>query len=165
MQDLKMRYSLVALTGKAGSGKTTVANYLLKHGFKYKYSFADGVKEVARKYFGMKKKDRRLLQQIGTEHFRTIDKDVWIKYVWSDVALNILCGDALVIDDLRFSNEAKACREAGFVLIKLERPDYTDWEAEGHASETVLEQIRTDFVVSATNVEDLLSQIREIVFE
>lgn len=62
----------------AGSGKSTIANYLVeKHGF-VEYNFADGIYTIARDVFGMKVKDRNILIGIG-EKLREIDKMVWIK--------------------------------------------------------------------------------------
>ncbi|MFI8671937.1 dephospho-CoA kinase [Bacillus paranthracis] len=62
----------------AGSGKSTIASYLVeKHGFVV-YNFADKIYELAEELFGMKIKDRNLLIAIG-EKLREIDKMVWIK--------------------------------------------------------------------------------------
>ena len=52
----------IAICGKMASGKTTVAQSL--DGFKV-LSLAGEVKRVGRELFGMKDKDRPLLQQIG----------------------------------------------------------------------------------------------------
>lgn len=62
----------------AGSGKSTIANYLCnQHGFRM-YNFADKIYELAEELFGMKVKDRDILIAIG-EKMREIDKLVWIK--------------------------------------------------------------------------------------
>lgn len=62
----------------AGSGKSTIASYLVeKHGFVV-YNFADRIYELAEELFGMKVKDRSILIGIG-EKMREIDKMVWIK--------------------------------------------------------------------------------------
>ena len=62
----------------AGSGKSTIANYLVEeHGFKV-YNFADRIYQLAEELFGMKVKDRSILIAIG-EKMREIDKLVWIK--------------------------------------------------------------------------------------
>ena len=62
----------------AGSGKSTIAQYLVEnHGFVI-YNFADKIYEIAEELFGMKLKDRDMLIAIG-EKMREIDKIVWIK--------------------------------------------------------------------------------------
>ncbi|MCK9576938.1 MAG: hypothetical protein M0R51_13625, partial [Clostridia bacterium] len=57
----------IYLVGKAGSGKDTIADYLINQ-YSYKQlRFAKGVYNYAYKYFNMSpnEKDRKLLQGIG----------------------------------------------------------------------------------------------------
>lgn len=108
----------IALTGWAGAGKTTVAQYLeQKYGYK-KISFADGIKDIAMRYFFMSEKDRRLLQQIG-EKMREIDPDVWVKYTLHRVEY-IELDSSVVIDDLRRMNEFEGLQREGFIVIRIE---------------------------------------------
>ena len=73
----------IAISGKMGSGKTTLAEEIRKqftegyNGHSAMVSLGAPVKEVARNYFLMPAdvKDRLLLQQIG-QQFRTIKPDV-----------------------------------------------------------------------------------------
>ena len=53
-----------------------------------------------------------MLQTIGTQ-FREIDNDVWIKYLINDKMYNV------IIDDLRYVNEAKLLKENGWFIIRL----------------------------------------------
>lgn len=81
--------------------------------------------------FGMKEKDRNLLQTIGTQ-FRIINNDVWINYVVKDDLPNV------IIDDLRYLNEAKILKENGWYIIRININDklqterikqtYDNWE-------------------------------------
>ena len=67
----------IMLNGRGGAGKDIFADYLVdNYGFK-KIAFADGIYEIAYKYFGMTIKDRDLLQKIG-EKMREIDPLVWV---------------------------------------------------------------------------------------
>ena len=61
----------IAIIGKMCSGKTTVANHLMKINNKFvKISFADKVKEIAKDLFGMeKKKDRNFFKKTCSEFF------------------------------------------------------------------------------------------------
>lgn len=118
----------IALVGNAGSGKTTIAKHLVaEHNFK-KMSLANGVKYIAVAMFQInpdKKtpENRSILQQIGSK-MREIDPNVWIKttdafvrdwgYVWGE--------DPLVIDDVRFLNEAEHFKNKGYVLVYLNCP-------------------------------------------
>lgn len=103
----------IAIAGNVCSGKTTLVNQLISYYPHYiKKSFADKIKEIAKELFNMKQKDRKLLQQIGT-NLKLIDEEVWINY-----ALNSSY-NYIIIDDLRFENEAKKLKENGWIIIKL----------------------------------------------
>lgn len=108
----------IALTGWAGAGKTTVAQYLeQKYGYK-RISFADGIKDIAARYFFVQEKNRRLLQQIG-EKMREIDQDVWVRYTLHRIEY-IELDFPVVIDDLRRMNEFEALQRKGFTVIRIE---------------------------------------------
>lgn len=152
----------IAFCGKAGSGKTALSSYLAEtYGFK-KMSFADAVKEIAYKYFGMRKKDRRLLQQIG-QKMRAIDKNVWVNILVNKLEygqhLNI------VIDDVRFLNEAKALKDKDFIIIKLIGRKW-DMEPEQmqDISETELEEIIPNYTLDTSKpIEETIKELEKIV--
>ena len=145
----------IAICGKMASGKTTMADWLVnQHGFK-KASLAGKVKEIARDLFQMKEKDRPLLQKIGMK-MREVRPSVWIDYI-------IDVGDRyedIVIDDVRFVNEAKALHEAGWIVIRLNIDDdlqqerlkmtYDDWEVHWNnrhdPSEMEVDQIPDEYL-------------------
>lgn len=89
---------------------------------------------------------RQVMQQVGTDIFRRLDPDVWVKAAMRevdnlDISIDMLrdvddarlCGELLVVfDDLRFANEAAAVTaRGGFVVRLLGGGDAT------HASEDV----------------------------
>lgn len=115
---------IVGLLGPAGSGKTTVANYLVeKYGAK-RYAFGDPLKELAKRtldfsddqlYGSQSTKEavdprygfspRWFLQRLGTEGVRTVFGDDF----WVQLCLERIYKDRpplAVIDDVRFVNEA-----------------------------------------------------------
>ena len=109
----------IGICGKMASGKTTIAEYLtlLDEPFDI-ISMAGEVKRVGRELFGMTKKDRPLLQQIGMK-MREIRESVWLDAVINEAKHH---PDA-VCDDVRFVNEAKNLKDAGWLLVKLEIDD------------------------------------------
>ena len=121
----------IYFVGKAGAGKSYSAKFLIK---KYNYQvakFAYPVYMIAEKYFNMKKKDRKLLQIIGTEAARdNIDTEIWVNRFKEDMKivkltvqkLNLLI-PKFVMDDCRFPNEHKILQELGFVGIYIKVPD------------------------------------------
>ncbi len=76
----------VAFSGKVCSGKSTAARMvaeLVKNKLSQDVvilSFAAKIKELAAELFGMKTKNRKLLQDIGTK-MREINKDVWLDHL------------------------------------------------------------------------------------
>jgi len=122
---------IILISGKAGVGKTTVANTFAKVLQENKksflvVSFAGKVKEIARDCFGWNgKKDekgRKLLQNIGNTG-RQYDPDIWAKYVVNNFIL-MESIDFFIIDDWRFSNELEYLKEfSKVVTIQIVAPE------------------------------------------
>lgn len=98
----------------AGCGKSTVARYLEeKYGFKELY-FAEGIYEIAYKYFGMANKERKLLIDIG-QKMREINPDIWVDYTMHrSQQYEISC-----ISDCRQENEYYQSVVNGFLPIRI----------------------------------------------
>ncbi len=119
----------IAISGKMGSGKTTLAQALDTNHVFYILSFADGVRDVGKVYFRMSKddlsgpnKDRQKLQHIG-QKMREIDPDVWVNNLlyYSEGMQKFLDGNVnnLVVDDMRLKNEFDALKEAGYIMVRI----------------------------------------------
>lgn len=105
----------IIINGKAGSGKDTLADYLVdNYGFT-KIAFADGIYDIARKYFNMEVKDRRILQLIG-EKMREINPNIWVDYTFEKAEKY----DKVVISDCRQFNEYEKGLNSGFLPIRIE---------------------------------------------
>ena len=123
---------IIAFSGKRGVGKTTAALHLVeKYGFK-RVSFADRLKEIGCMLFPFKNQDlstkgkekpfsvydwtpRDFLISLG-QFMRYFDPDYWVKAS----NLDKLEG-RVVIDDLRFPNEAEYIKSLGGIIIRIER--------------------------------------------
>lgn len=133
---------LIGLIGLAGAGKTTVADYLVdNYGYKklsFKYALIDELKENfpellklwSYQYdmedidglFKVKPEEVRLLMQhYGTEVRRRDDPDYWVNK-WHQ-QFSIHDTGNIVVDDVRFLNEADRIKMCGGKLIRLERED------------------------------------------
>lgn len=109
----------IAFSGKAYSGKSSYAHYLRDiYGFEV-LSFATILKETVTEVFGMKEKDRDLLQKVGAA-LREIDSNVFVNYLERQIQSipNNLCA-GLTVDDLRYPNEADMLKRNGFILVRL----------------------------------------------
>lgn len=182
---------LVGLCGDIGSGKSTVAQHLARaHGYQRK-AFATLLKHTAldvfgpmgmesRNVFGTQEEKnkpiagitdaegrpqtgRRILEWLGTEGFRTIDPDVWVKSLLGSLSLS---GERYVVEDVRFPNEFEALREHGgrvWEVRKIGGPDFGG--RTGHESDDAWRHVRKDEVVEA-RAGDLLAlrvQVDELV--
>jgi hypothetical protein len=140
---------LIGIAGRKRAGKDLVGQYL---GYEFGFSrlaFADPLKEAAKIIFGWNEdhvngdlkevvdefwgfSPRWALQRMGTEAMRkNVDDDIWIKATMRKVI------SSHVITDVRFPNEAKAIKEAGGVLWRIDRPSLGPAE-DMHVSETAL---------------------------
>ena len=152
----------IALTGKAGSGKTTIAEYLVKNlGFQ-RYSFAAALKDIARELFFMDDKNRALLQGIG-DKMRDLDVHVWVRYVVTRVEEE--GHPDVVIDDLRFKNEELWLKAHNFVIIRLTGRAWDLPEAESqHSSEVELESIQPDYIIDTGEpLEENFAKVQDII--
>lgn len=129
---------VVALTGLAGSGKSTVADYLVRrHGY-VRVKFAGPLKDMCRS-IGLTedhiegslkelpspllagRTPRFVMQTLGTEWGRDIIGPNFWTGLWCDRASDVLDhGGRVVVDDCRFENEADAVRGYGGLLIRIE---------------------------------------------
>jgi len=131
--EIQVTYELPSIyfVGKAGSGKSYNANFLIKKYGYYVAKFAYPIYMIAEKYLGMKEKDRKLLQILGTDIGReTINQDIWVNRFKEDMTIvqrtvKLACAKPLrfVMDDCRFPNEHKVLKELGFVGIYLDVPE------------------------------------------
>src|SRR5690606_8444856 len=126
---------LIGLSGKIGSGKTTLAKYLCEQLGYEKKSFATKLREVAGLIGGfdpleshtVQEKEMmvpgwnlnrgRMLQLVGTDMVRTFNDEAWIYALLNDYHENM---DAWIIDDVRFKNEARAIKRLGGIVVRLE---------------------------------------------
>lgn len=96
---------------------------------------------------------REFLQTLGTNALRDqLHEDVWINALFSDFddSKNWL------ITDVRFPNEAKAIKEKGGIVVRIDR----GLSADEHPSETALDDYEFDYVIpNKGTIEELLEEI------
>jgi hypothetical protein len=165
----------IAILGRAGSGKDTVANYLVsEHGFE-KHAFSEGLYKICREYYGMTVKDRGLLQEVG-EAMRSIDPDVFVKYL----GRSLKNSKNIVISDVRFVNEYKTLKDLGFKFYRVKadlntrlgriqerdkieiNQDYIN-KIETHTIETQCDGFEAEILENNKDYNELFRKIDEIV--
>jgi cytidylate kinase len=105
----------IALSGKSGSGKTTIANYLVeKHGF-IRCGTGEACRDVCKRLFGT---DSKAVLNKVTDAMKVVDPDVWLKAALSS-------GEAekpIVFDSMRFTNDYVYLEQQGFTMWRIEAP-------------------------------------------
>ncbi len=176
---------IIALAGRAGCGKSTVASMVPDSRV---FSFADPMKLFCQQLFGWDKETlwgsselrnkpdprwvrpdgslltpRYALQTLGTEWGRNCSPDLWAR---AGVAMASAwvgeTGFDAVLCDCRFVNEAQAVRDAGGEVWRIERPGAgLAGEAALHPSELEQESEAFKALVTRTIVNDgSLDQLR-----
>jgi hypothetical protein len=136
---MKRGFHIIGITGRARSGKDTIADYVCSE---YEYaplSFAAPLKSMVSALLGEPEswvnehKDehimglaspRRLLQTLGTEWGRQIiDTNIWVNILSREVSkLDPDWYNGVVIPDVRFNNEAEWILANGGQVWHVERP-------------------------------------------
>jgi hypothetical protein len=197
----------IGICGKMASGKTTLANEIIKViPQTNKHSLAKAVKDFAKYVYDIPEghKDRVAFQKIGDgarKHLyeniwidtllKTIDSKSQVDYTHSghvdmngrDLGLDWENPDAVefeyhcIVDDIRYVNEIRELKKAGWIIIKLEIDDDLqikrlkktypdDWkthqEARNHPSELEIDMITEDMVDLVIQAKDDISVLNKL---
>ena len=138
---------VIALSGRAGSGKSLASETLVQAGWK-RVKFADGLKNMLRSLYDtagltLDEIERRLegdlkeqpdpllkgktprwaMQSLGNEWGRElIHRDLWLSLAIKAVRNHMSVGYNVVVDDCRYVNEADAVRNIGGSVWLVKRP-------------------------------------------
>jgi hypothetical protein len=143
------RPPIIGIAGLAGTGKDTLADFIIAQYGGYKHAFAEPMRLMLRAGFGIDlstpywkankenpipalgKSPREMLQLLGTQWGRElIHPDVWVTLVHQQF-LNRRAG--MVLADVRMENEAAFVRKFGGTVIHIKRKAATP--VTPHASE------------------------------
>jgi hypothetical protein len=158
---------VIGLLGKAGAGKSTVADHLVEnHGFQ-RISFAKPLKNIVQDMFNLSDDQvwgpahvkeetdprwgvspRWLMQQMGEKGRNHLGDKVWINAAFKIIEESE--GERFVIEDVRYVNEVEAITEyrdgviAG--VIKLEAPNRPSKDSGEHPSEAQVDMVPAELV-------------------
>lgn len=163
---------LVGITGRAGSGKDTIGDYL-KANYNFRsVSFAAPLKEGVKAMFGLDnthldhplkeqmledigKSPRQLMQLLGTEYGRNlVHQDLWLLLANKKVEAYASLGFNVCITDVRFENEAEFVRKQGGTILHVERG--VSGTKFSHPSEAGVEMAQGEFKIENNGTMDEL---------
>lgn len=170
---------IIAFAGRKQSGKTTSCEFVQIYGngklepfnsVKI-YNFADPLKQdICINILGLTKEQcygtdeqknelvncywnnkqlsaREVMQMVGTDMFRSMQKNVW-----SDATIRKIFSEnssLALVADCRFPNEVEAIKNAGGIVIKLNRNPYnSDHASEIALDENVYDQSNFDLIIN-----------------
>lgn len=166
---------IIGVSGKRGSGKTTLGELLeLKYGFT-PVSFAATLKTMVKYYFnltedhvngGLKEEPlpqwqnytpRQIMIDFG-QFFRRFDPDFWVKAAFK--GLN-LAEKNYIVTDVRFPNEANYIKSLGGALIRLNRASSLNiYKGEiNDISETALDNFPHFDIIVPANENETMEQL------
>lgn len=164
---------IVGISGKIGSGKSTIAEQFKNFGF-YLDSFANSVKDVSSIIFGFDRnklegisKEDRIWRETPDERYSNllgknfsprdsliligttlgrnqIHQDIWIESVFN----RHLPNKNLLITDVRFPNEYESIKKRGGILIRINRQNETNLTNSNHESECALDNYKFDYIIN-----------------
>jgi len=202
---------IIGVCGFIGSGKDTIADYLTNFHEYRRESFANSLKDAVAQVFGWDRMmlegrtkqarewreqvdpwwaerlempeltPRWVLQYWGTEVCRrAFHDDIWIASLENKLRNSV---DDIVVSDCRFPNEIKSIKDAGGIMVWVQRGALPDWystavEANAgnnvaandlkmkkiHASETAWVGTEFDAVLDNNgSIDDLYEEIKNLV--
>ncbi len=164
---------LVGIAGKMSSGKTTVAEWLVKYQGFTKMAFADYIKTIARAGSWNGEKDargRKYLQHIG-DVMREYDEAIFIKEIARKIEAHIQnCTKnakeiKIVVDDVRMPKEIEKLKEYGAHIWFIERTQLpTSSEAKAHKTERLTKESYAyqHIIDNNETIEQLYEKVQEL---
>ena len=172
---------LIGITGKARSGKDTIAQILFAQYAFTRIAFADPLKMAAQQMFGLTNEQtwcdhekekiipywgmspRQMFQLLGTEATKPVfGEDLWVKR-WNLAYGLFKDTDDVVVPDVRFDAECEFIRSLGGVIIEVRRGPGLVGSTGGHASELGLTSLPDAVIENDGSMDDLHAKVSALV--
>ena len=172
---------LIGITGKARSGKDTLAAYGWSRYSFTRIAFADPLKLAAQQMFGLsqeqtwgdRKKEevipcwgmspRQMVQLLGNEAVKPVfGNDVWIKR-WNMAYSSFKDTDDIIVPDVRFDAEASHIRSLGGVIVEVLRGPGLVGSTGDHASERGLSTLPEYTIDNNGTLDELRVKVMSLV--
>lgn len=167
---------IIGITGKARSGKDTIARHMWSNYAFMRIAFADPLKRAAQSAFGLTSHEtyneelkevviarwglspRQIFQHVGDLFKAQYGDDFWVKrwLIGYDLFKDT---DDIVVPDVRFDNEAEMIRRLGGIIIEVRRGPGLVGSTGDHISERGLSTLAEIVIENEGTLQELYSQI------
>ena len=150
---------IIGILGKKGSGKDTMAEYLIQQYQFKQFTYAEPLKKICQELFSLTddqvncphlkelvderwgKSPRTILQQVGTDLFRKhYDENIWVNILKEKIKLEPKTQN-IVVSDIRHQNELDNVTQFENCLIfRIERPNLENTDT--HSTENNIFQYK-----------------------
>jgi hypothetical protein len=184
--------TIIAFTGIKGSGKNTASNTFQeilgeknRVGLTVEFAFADPLKNIIHETFDInstqadeiKRLDikpfngltlRKVYQRLGESIKSKLGQDVWAEYAITQMQefIDTIKPDVIICTDLRYTNEENCLRkfadDNNYELYIIKMLNTNLEENDPHISENQIQEISEDFLIKASDTDEIKIQIGEI---
>jgi hypothetical protein len=109
------------------------------------------------------KTPRYVMQTLGTEWGRRmVGEDIWVRVAEKEIRRLVSNGVSVVVDDVRFPDEAAMIKKLGGSMVRIENPVVT--QSTAHESERHIFNIEVDYIiVNGGSIADLGLSVEGVV--
>ena len=158
MQYINKNPKIFILSGKAKSGKNYVADIISNYyknsiQISYAYYLKQYVKKITNWDGEEATKPRDLLQSLGIDLIKKIDKELLIRRVMEDIKVYSYFFDVIIVTDARLKEEVDIPKKLfKCITIRINGKDNDlTLEQKNHITETDLDNYKFDYVIDNTN--------------
>lgn len=167
---------LIGITGKARSGKDTIARHMWSNHVFTRIALADPLKRSAQAAFGLTTNEayndefkevviprwdlspRQIFQQVGDLFKAHFGDDFWVKR-WQITYDLFKDTDDIVVPDVRFDNEANMIRSLGGIIIEVRRGPGLVGSTGDHCSERGLSSLPEIVIENEGTLAEMYAQV------
>lgn len=167
---------IVGILGRAGDGKSLVADHLVAHYGAKKVAFADPLKDLVRAAFDLREEQvrgtqaekeavdpryslsgRQLMQRVGEAARNVFGDAFWLREMSRRLSI-MNDDDVVVIEDVRQVNESRWCRSGAISVWRVRNAQRASVADGSHRSEREVDSCDYDELLEEGTVEGQLAR-------
>lgn len=170
MQYINKNPKIFILSGKAKSGKNYVADIISDYyknsiQISYAYYLKQYVKKISN-WDGLEEtKPRTLLQSLGIDLIKKIDKELLIRRVMEDIKVYSYFFDVIIVTDARLKEEIIIPKNLfNCITIRINGKDNDlTLEQKNHITETDLDNYKFDYVINNVDINKTKEEVLKLL--